>query len=335
MPEGAEIVDRNGDVVEMRVSIPGDEHGFFGRQCPGCAQMFRVNMEDYEALPEEIELWCVYCGHHCDHSDFMTQQQKDRALRAVADLGVQMVGHVVEDVFGGRSRTRSRSRGSGFGVEIRFRSTPFYPQPLPGLDEEKLVRERKCADCALRYAVFGEHRFCPVCGPLASAVVSTDALGAETARLDGLAQLPAEVRADLREKGVFTRIWVDTLENLVGIVETLAGAVFRAAVADAPARLNGKGNIFQRLDDTADLFVAAGYADLRTVLDAPTWQRLTESWAARHVFTHNDGVVDARYLTKVPGSTARLGQRLTITEASCRQAILDAGALCHAVAALT
>jgi hypothetical protein len=174
-----------------------------------------------------------------------------------------------------------------------------------------------------------------VCGPLPADIVALDALGAETARLDGLAQLPAEAAATLREQGVFTRIWVDTLENLVGVVETLAAAVFRAAVPDADQRLKGKGNVFQRLDDTAALFVAAGYPDLRTVLDAASWQRLGEVWATRHLFTHNDGLVDAKYLAKVPSSSARPGQRLTITEALCRQAITDTEALCRAVAALT
>lgn len=331
MAEGVEIVRGQDDRVELRVSMPGDEHGFFGRQCPSCDQVFRVSMIDYEALPDDLNLWCVYCGHHCEHSEFMTQQQKDRALRAATDLGVQMMDDMIAEVFGRGSRTRR----SGSGVEIRYRSKPFYPRPLPGIDEERLVRERKCADCSLRYAVFGEHRFCPVCGVLPPDVVATDALAAETARLDGLAQLPADAVATLREQGVFTRIWVDTLENLVGIVETLANAVFRAAVADAATRLNGKGNIFQRLDDTADLFVAAGYPDLRGVLDTLIWQRLGETWAARHLFTHNDGVVDARYLVRVPSSTARIGQRLTITEASCRQAISDAEVLCRAIGALT
>jgi hypothetical protein len=128
---------------------------------------------------------------------------------------------------------------------------------------------------------------------------------------------------------------VDTLENLVGVVETLAGAVFRAAVTDADERLKGKGNIFQRLDHTADLFVEAGYADLRTIMDSAMWQRLGETWAARHVFTHNDGVVDAKYLAKVPTSTVLPGQRLTVTEPVCRQAIVDAVELCRSIAALT
>ena len=93
---------------------------------------------------------------------------------------------------------------------------------------------------------------------------------------------------------------MDTLENLVVVVETLATAVFHAAVIDAAENVKGKGNVFQRIDDTAALFVADGYPDLRTLLDAATWERLLEVWATRHVFTHNDGVVNAKFRPKYP-----------------------------------
>ncbi|WP_189169813.1 hypothetical protein, partial [Pilimelia anulata] len=329
MPPGASVVGRDGDSYQMRVTVPSDEHGFFGRQCPSCRQIFRVDGDDYEALPDDLQLWCVYCGHHDDHSEFVTQQQLDRATRAAQDLGMQIVGQAIDRVFGGISSSRSSYRRPGFGIEISYRSEPFYPEPLPGIDEEKLIRIRTCADCSLRYAVFGEHRFCPACGQLPAMVVALDALGAEVARLDGLAQLPAETAASLRERGVFTRLWVDTLENLVGVVETLGAAVFRAVVADADQRLKGKGNVFQRLNDTAALFVEAGYPDLRMVVGSERWQRMLEFWATRHVFTHNDGRVDAKFLVKVPGSTAVIGRRLTISENLCRQAITDTEALCR------
>jgi len=332
LPDGVRIVGRDSDGVRMSVSMPTDEHGFFGRQCPSCSQLFRVDSDDYEALPDDLELWCVYCGHHDGHSEFITDQQLARAKRAVGDWAVQSIGRSLGDSF---SRMSTPAPRSGFGIHISYRSRPFYPQPLPGIDEERLIRIRACAGCAVRYAVFGEHRYCPVCGPLPANVVASDALGAETARLDGLAQLATDAMATLREQGVFTRIYVDTLENLVGVVETLAKAVFNAALPDAALKIKGKGNAFQRLNDTADLFTAAGYSDLRTMLDASTWQRLKEVWATRHLFTHNDGVVDDKYLTKVPASTARRGQRLTITEQSCRQAIADTQALCLAITALT
>jgi hypothetical protein len=133
---------------------------------------------------------------------------------------------------------------------------------------------------------------------------------------------------------VFNRIWVDTLENLVTIVETLARTVFNAAVSDATSRLKSKGNVFQRLDDLADLFVDAGYPDVRTLVSEGVWLRLQESWATRHVFTHNDGVIDDKFVSKVRGS-AKLGQRARVTEPMCRQAITDVRALCAVIAGFT
>ncbi|MEV6021766.1 hypothetical protein [Streptomyces sp. NPDC052036] len=324
MADGAELVGSQGDSFEMRVSIPSDDNGFFGRQCPECSLVFRMDVQQYEALPDNLALWCVYCGHHAEHSEFMTEQQRDRIMRAAGDFAMQMVSQELDKMFGGLARS---SRGSS--ISFSYRSQPFYPRPLPGIDEEQLVRVRTCAGCQNNYAVFGEHRYCPVCGQLPAASVAFDALQADTARLNALEALPTDAKALLREQGVFTRNWVDTVENVVGVVEALASSLFRAAVPNAASLLNGKGAIFQRLDHMADLIVTAGFPDLRTALGSQTWQRLLETWAARHVFTHNDGIVDEKYLIKVPGSSAQIGQRLVLTETMCRSALNDAKALCE------
>ncbi|MFE2844365.1 hypothetical protein ACFXKS_12510 [Streptomyces scopuliridis] len=331
MPSGAEIVSQRGDEFRIDVTVPLDEDGYLGRQCPECSMSFRMNGEDYKALPDELQLWCVYRGHYNEHSEFMTAQQRDRVLRAAGDLGMQMVSQALGDAFRGMS-TGGSSRS---GLSVSYKEKPFYPRPLPDIDEERLARVRSCTGCQVRYSIFDEHRFCPVCGRLPAASVAHDALQAEAARLDALNAVAGEAKAVLREQGVFTRSWVDTVENVVGIVETLASSVFEVAVSDAADRLRGKGNIFQRLDDTADLFVAAGYGDLRGVLGSQTWQRLNETWAVRHTFTHNDGIVDEKYLRKVPADTARLGQRLVISEIDCRRALEDTTSLCTALAELT
>jgi len=48
----------------------------------------------------------------------------------------------------------------GWGIGVTVRVDPYFPRPLPGVSEEELMRVRMCAACAVRYAVFGEHRFC-------------------------------------------------------------------------------------------------------------------------------------------------------------------------------
>ena len=201
---------------------------------------------------------------------------------------------------------------------------------MPGINEERLIRARKCERLGVRYAVFGEHRFCPVCGPLPALTTALDALGAETARLDLLGDLPSDARRPLQESGVLDRTYADTVENIVGIVETIAARAYRELVPGADARLLGKGNVFQRLDDLTDLFLDAG-GDLRASVDL-SWAELRATWAARHVFTHRDGIVDDKYLRAVPNSGLTAGQRLRATHDLARAAIRDAEALCRAIA---
>lgn len=322
-PDGVEFLGEGDDSVRLAVSMPSDEDGYLGRECPACEQHFRMATDDYDALPDDLELWCVYCGHKDDHSDFMTQQQFDRALRAAGDYGVQMVGKALDSAFGRASRT---SRGSGVG--ITYRSKPFYPQPLPGIDEERLVRERRCGNCQVRYAIFGEHRWCPACGPLPPESAALDALAAEEVRLDALNQLDDEQERALRESGVLDRTYVNTLSNVVATVEVMAERTFRHLVPDADARLKGKGNVFQRLDDLAALYQDALAVDLRAAVE-DDWDALLAAWAARHLFIHRDGIIDAKYLRAVPQSTQREGQRLVVSEDMVRATVGRATRLCQ------
>jgi hypothetical protein len=326
-PDG---VDFGGDDgagnVSFSVSIPADEDGHIGRQCPECDRLFRMSVDDYDELPDELELWCVYCGMKDEHSEFLTDQQEERAMRAAGDYAQQLVGQMLDDTFGRMAR---RSQGSM--ISISYRSKPFFPTPLPDIDEEALIRQRVCSSCDVRYAVFGEHRFCPACGPLAPLAVAEDALAAEVTRLDALSDLPEEVTASLKEQGVLDKTYVDTIENLVGIVETLADAIFRSAVPDAGQVLRRRGNVFQRLEDSADLFDEHAGVDLREAM-RDAWRVLLETWAARHVFVHNDGVVDEKYLLAVPDSPLREGQRLRFTEQQTRAAIALVEQMCGTIA---
>ncbi|MGW7336626.1 hypothetical protein [Streptomyces sp. NPDC054808] len=66
----------------MRISIPLDEDGFLGRQCPDCSLLFRMDAQQYEALPDDLTLWCVYCGHHAEHSGSWWQWARSASARS-------------------------------------------------------------------------------------------------------------------------------------------------------------------------------------------------------------------------------------------------------------
>ena len=327
-PPGVKFLGKSGNEFTLAVEIPDDDEGFFGRECPSCRRHFRIASDDYEALPDEQMLWCVYCGHHDHNDDFVTAQQMARLERAATNYAEQMATKMLEETFGKMSR-RSRGSRDSF-IQVSWDVEPFRPTPLPGINEERLIRERACPDCGLRYAVFAEHRYCPVCGQLPALATALDSLSAETKRLDALADSPPEKHANLREAGVLDRTYVDTIENVVAIVETLAERTFKDHVKDAGQILRGHGQVFQRLNDLADLYGAHLGIDLPASLGA-AWAELLRSWAARHVFTHCDGIIDAKYLEAVSGSPPRQGQRLTVTEAMTRDVLRDAELLCRAL----
>jgi len=52
LPEGAEHDGTDDDGNDrFRVTIPLDEHGFFGRECPSCNRTFLVSKESYDLCP--------------------------------------------------------------------------------------------------------------------------------------------------------------------------------------------------------------------------------------------------------------------------------------------
>lgn len=317
--------DAYGNLI-LSVTIPTDADGYLGRECPGCAQVFRVHGYDFEALAVDAALLCPYCGHRADADEYLTKQQWALAEQAAYNAAGQQVTSMLQK--SARS-LRHSCRGSGLSISIDVRR--FKPVPLPGIHEEQLIRERACGACAFRYSVFSMHGFCPRCGPLPAADVATDALAAQTTKLNVIAALPSEERRPLREQGVLEGIHVETLGQTVSIVETLARTTFRARVPDADDVLKGKGNVFQRLDDLASLFRDHLALDVRDThgLD---WVSLSRLWETRHAYTHAGGRVDARFLRRVPDSRLKEGQRIVVTEADAHTALHHAGLLCSAIA---
>src|SRR6266567_4557485 len=164
MPDGAEIVSEQGSTVTIRITMPADDAGHFGRRCPSCGRMFRIHAGDYEALPDKLRLTCPYCCRQEDKSEFITEQQRERTLAAAGEYAHQLAAGTLDGIFGNMARRLNSQRGA-IRVSYSGGAGTVSPQPLPAIVEETPIRERTCATCSSRYAVFGEHVACPVCGP--------------------------------------------------------------------------------------------------------------------------------------------------------------------------
>ena len=321
MPDGAEIVSENGSTVTMRVTLPSDDAGHFGRQCPSCKRIFRMHVEDYHALPDDLRLTCPYCCAEENHGEFMTAQQQERARAALGEYAQQLAAGMLNEAFSGMARRVNSRRGA---IRIEYSggsSRSVWPKPLPPITEEAPIRERRCAKCGNRYAVFGEHVACPVCGPLPPRIVAEDAVEAQQCSLAALDHLPDAVLAELREAGSLERTAAGALGSVVSLLETFLRQTFLDRVTGGLALIARKGNVFQRLDDVAQLYWDHLVIDLPGAIGTAEWDRLRLLYGIRHLVTHTNGVVDQRHLDRFPGRGFVLGQRLHVTMGDAREAI--------------
>jgi sarcosine oxidase delta subunit len=325
-PHGVGDITDSEDGFEVSISIPTDEHGFFGRKCPSCEAPFKMRNDEYETLPDELELTCPYCGHREEHSAFISAAQHARIMAAAGGLVEQWVHGQLNDMLGSTFGKRSpRPRRDSF-ISIDWNYTPGTPPPLrelPDAVEDQTRRVVECSTCGNHHAVYSATSFCPVCGPRPAGEKVLEAISGAREALAVEDRLGEDERETLRAAGVFERFAVDAIESTVSLFEIFAREQFAQRVVNGQQYTKGKGNVFQRLDDTATLFAVHADVELVELVGAERWQRLKRTFARRHVLTHNGGIVDEKFLSQAPDSGLRRDQRLVVRRSEATQALDD------------
>jgi len=331
-PEGVGDVEMTDEGFRTAVEMPLSSDGYFGRECPSCHELFQMQNDEYKALPDDLCLTCPYCGHCGDHGDFMSTAHKERLRAAAAGLGHQMVHAMVSDMLS-NTFGRRRPQPSNSLISVRMSYTPGSPPPireLPEVVEREIRRIIECSTCHNHYGVFSASAFCPVCGPRPAAETVIDQIGSARQALAMEDQFETDEREKLRAAGVFERFAVDALGSVVSLFELFAREQFALRVPNAESLTQSRGNIFQRLDDSAALFAEHAALDLVGLAGTERWTRLKRAFAQRHVLQHRGGIVDERFLDQVPDSGLRVGQRLVVRRQDAAQAVDDLDALVHA-----
>lgn len=322
------------DGFSMAVPIPVDDAGYFGRACPACERLFKMLHIEYEALPDDLELTCPYCGERQDHSEFLTADQLERMRSAGLAAAEQYVhdalGDMLQRTFG---RSANRSRGSLLSIEWSYRpGNPPMPSRLYEYVEEQVRRTFTCRRCGTHTAVYGAAAFCPVCGPREAVEEVCEAIATQRLALALPDQLSEDLREQARAAGVFDQHAESAIKEVVTLFETFTRSVFTNVVSGADAILRSeRRTAFQNLADTERLFTEHARWSVAAAVGATTWARLGVTFEKRHLLTHRHGQVDQRYLNQVQGSRLRIGQRLIITRQEAEQAMANLEAVITAI----
>lgn len=340
LPEGVHVESRDRTGFRLGVVMLAGDDGLWPLRCPEHPEdhFFKIEVtqrQTDEASPEvaaeDTVLYCAYCGHSADFWDF-APEQRARMAAAASAAAEQYAADALDEMLGKAFGRQSRSSSRRSGIRIEFKpGRPPSRRQLPEQGEvEQTRRTMQCQECGEIAAVYGLAIYCPNCGQLAPGQQFGELIRMHRDGLSALDSLPREIRRDLSESGVLAAAFENTIKDGFGALETFLSARFRADAPEVP--LQGRGNVFQRLDDAAALYRTHLDIDLPVLLGVDGWDHLKQVAAMRHVLVHNAGIVDAKFLDRLPDWPQQVGQRIQIKKSDADRfvALLDRAAAAFA-----
>ena len=288
----------------VRVPLIPDEKGLVGRECPSdeCGRYFKL--KPGTGLPID-RCRCPYCGAKGDSSDFFTADQ----LRYARTFGEKKILDPILSKFTKDIEQMNRGqRGGLFSLEFSVKR--------PGIRvhsylEKQLETEVTCDRCGLEFAVYGVFASCPDCGQLNALKVCLASL--ETAKKKLTLSKDQSLDADLRRD-----ILRDALGGAIGAFDAYGKALRARRMSFAS---KAKSNLFQDIEALDGELKAGGMPGIEQLIGRSNWEQMKWFFQARHIYMHNAGVVDSRFVAKQPSYSHMLGRILPLEADQIRKSI--------------
>ena len=268
------------------VFIGSDSHGKFGHQCHACRSYWRS---------DGGPTMCPYCGARGDRHMFLTEAQEryvaqycERLREALADP--QDGEHVID--------MDAVADAAGKNIE----KPPFY------YAEESQQKHFTCPACGSFNDILGKFCYCAVCGTR-----------------NDLHELESDTLAKMRTRANSGGGYESCVADTVGAFDIFTNQLVKQLLAKKPLRSARRYRLehmrFHNLTTTATELRGAFDIDILERLSADDAAFATLMFHRRHVYEHNGGVVDAKYLTDSGDATVRLGQEIRETQSSAHRLI--------------
>lgn len=300
---------------QMAVTLPTDERGYLGRECPAeeCLGYFLIRLGT-GLTGADLPCHCPYCGLVGPMTHFHTPEQIEYAKSVVVR---QFAEHALQRL---KQHEFNRPAKGAFGIGISLTVKPGRPLPISHYRERTLETAVTCTACTLEYAVYGVFGFCPDCGvhnSLQILALNLDLTRRQVALASTLDDAP--LRRHLLE---------DALENCVSALDGFGRESIRvrAHQSNDPPRCAAVS--FQNLGKAAVLVTTLFGIDLIGAVPTAVWTTATRGFMKRHVVSHRAGVVDQAYLDQTSDPSAVLGRKIAIDASavvSTADAVLQIG----------
>lgn len=298
------------------VSIASDADGYLDRLCHSedCQFEFKVQADDWRDKVRDEEVFCPFCGHTAEATEWNTEEQSAYLQEVVLTHVRQRIGRAMK-----RDAEKFNRRQSAKSFISMTMSVDSRPQQilLPPAAAESMRLRITCAACNCRYAVIGAAFFCPACGHNAANLMFTQAITGIRHVLDALPNVRDAI-PDKDTADTTVRLIVENgLQNAVTAFQRYAEALYSSFPGCPPARRNA----FQNLKEGSKLWSEAAGKPYSAYLDSAEQGALSRYFQQRHLLAHRQGLVDEDYIAKADDITYRAGQRLVVREATVRDCL--------------
>ncbi len=266
------------------VFIGSDSQGLFGHECLACKGYWRS-----KAVPALWHLTCPYCGTSAETQQFLTPGQR-RYVEAVCDLTMRAVQadtdgkHVIDmdEVADQVAKTGERPS--------------FY------YTEETQQNHYTCTACGGVDDILGRYGYCSCCGTRND--LQELALAIETVN--------AKTRERIKAGEPLEAAVPDAVSAFDSVTRQYAKQLAKWVPMRPERRTSLEGALFHNLKRADDLKAWFGI-DLFEGLAAADVEFIRLMFHRRHVYEHNGGEVDQKYLDDSGDNSVRLKQALRET----------------------
>ena len=283
----------------LEISLPLDEEGLLGRECPvkECLGYFKIKLGTGLKGPN-LPCHCPYCGHTDPHDRFYTPEQLEYAESVALR---QITQAMVQDLKALEFTTKPKG---AFGIGISMKVEPGPPIPIRYYREKALQTNVICDSCTLEYAVYGVFGFCPDCRQHNSLTILLRNLALTRKQLD--------LAGTLTDPAFRAHIVEDALENCVSAFDAFAREACRVRAAKSSAPAKAEALSFQNLPRVSDKLRNLFGVDYAATVGPADWGLAHLGFMRRHLVAHRSGVVDQQYLDETHDSQVVLGRRIVI-----------------------
>jgi hypothetical protein len=264
----------------FKISIPTDARGFVGRACdePSCKQYFKVYVPDHLN-----RLHCPYCGVQFSRDSLLTSSQlkyvKEAAIEEAHVYAIEEFQKMMKNAFRG------------------FKNITYKPGPRPRKRnvraryvEREVDTEFQCAECSIRFQVYGIFGFCPGCS--CENLQIYDANWANIKR-----KLDTEPDKDRQLRHAYS--------DLVSTFEVFCNRKAK--------RLTKETGNFQVLFDARKFFKKHANVDMLANITGADLLALRRVFQKRHACIHTGGEITERYVRMIPEDKRLLGTQVLLT----------------------